>query len=78
MKLLLFCAIAALLSGSESVDVPTIPRLLGYTDSIQLPAFAELHLSEDDSKPVVDRFTFYISTFRPLALGQVSNHFSIK
>ena len=56
---------------AAAVEVPTIPRLLGAS-ALPVPAFSEFWLSDDTSKPIVDRYTLYMSSFKPLAFAQVS------
>ena len=73
IKLLLFVGLLVNVFGrfDAAVVIETIPRLLGVTSNVPVPAFASIYASEDETKPMVDRFTLYVSTFKPLALGQV-------
>uniref|UniRef100_A0A0P4ZNF2 VCBS repeat-containing protein n=1 Tax=Daphnia magna TaxID=35525 RepID=A0A0P4ZNF2_9CRUS len=58
-------------SGLGSVingqTVTTLPRLIGEI-SASVPAFADIHESSDSSLPYADRFTLYVSTFKPFQL----------
>jgi len=67
----LACSLLLLLLASASVsdgavDVDTVPRLIG-TVALELPAFVDIHESQDQSLPYIDRLTLYISTFNPFA-----------
>jgi len=57
---------------AAAVEVPTIPRLLG-SSALPVPAFSEFWLSDDTSKPIVDRYTLYMSSFKPLAFAQTDS-----
>ncbi|XP_046652459.1 uncharacterized protein LOC124343240 [Daphnia pulicaria] len=46
----------------------TLPNLVGEISSIEVPAFADVHESSDSSLPYADRFTLYLSTFKPFQL----------
>lgn len=41
---------------------------VGEISSIEVPAFADVHESSDSSLPYADRFTLYLSTFKPFQL----------
>ena len=69
------CSLLLLLLASASVsdgavDVDTVPRLIG-TVALELPAFVDIHESQDQSLPYIDRLTLYISTFNPFAFLKV-------
>lgn len=55
--------IKKLFNGSWMVFVSQIGEI-----SASVPAFADIHESSDSSLPYADRFTLYVSTFKPFQL----------